>query len=210
VSATLTRSTCANVVSKFTLTMAPSGNDTTPRQPGRQSNSLSIFNRPGSPLKQEVFASPVFGSPEPAGGSPFLSRDNRVFDQTQRWTVLAREAEADEISLLSVTSEEKGYYTSIVPDDIPDAEPVTVETRASSRISGFDENAFVEYDEREVRDTREESVERYSEIEDFEPLPTDFIHFHSPTSPPTLFDPPQFIRNPPSDAAPYVSSFPSL
>lgn len=53
---------------------------------------------------------------EPA--SPIiLSRNDRAFDQTHRWTVLAREAEADEVSVLSVTSEEIGYYASILPDE---------------------------------------------------------------------------------------------
>ena len=180
--------------------------DLTPRQPRRQSNTLSIFNRPGSPLKREVLASPVVGPHKPAAEDESLifTRDSIALDQTQRWTVLAREAEADEISLLSITSEEKGYYASILPHETT-AEPLTVETRSSSRISGFDENAFVEYDDNpELREIREGSVERYSEIEEYEPIST---HFHSPTSPPTLFVLPSFTQAPPSDPPPYVSFF---
>lgn len=194
----------ANVFSTMTMTTTTVHDRTelTPPQPSRQSNTLSIFNRPGSPLKQEVLASPVFGSPDPAADESLIfTRDSIALDQTQRWTVLAREAEADEISLLSITSEEKGYYASILPDDT--TEPIPVETR---RISGFDENAFVECDNNsELRKIREGSVERYSEIEDYEPLPT---QFHSPTSPPTRFDPPNFAQAPPSDPPPYVSLFP--
>jgi hypothetical protein len=107
----------------------------------------------------------VFGSPDPADHTPNPSRHSRVLDHTQRWTVLARDAEADEISLLSITSEEKGYYTSLLPDDTI-AEPIPVDSRASSQISGFDENAFVEYDDSDLRDRREASIETYSEIED--------------------------------------------
>lgn len=183
--------------------------DFTPSQPVRHSNTLSIFNRPGSPLKQEVLASPVFGSPEPADNhdSPILSRGSRILDTTQRWTVLAREAEADEISLLSITSEEKGYYSSLLPDDTV-AEPVTDDRRADSQIGGFDENAFVEYNDSDLQERRETSIGTYGEIENYEPSPAQFTHFHSPTSPPTRFDPPGFTQAPPSDPPPY-DSFPS-
>lgn len=194
------------------MTMSTTDNDRselTPRQPSRHSNNLSIFNRPGSPLKQEVFASPVFGSPEPTyyHDSPILSHGSRVLDPAQRWTVLAREAEADEISLLSITSEEKGYYSALLPDDTV-AGPVKVDSRASSQISGFDENAFVEYDDSGLQDRREPSIGPDCEIEDFQPSPAPFTQFHSPTSPPTRFDPAGFTQIPTLDPPPYVS-FPS-
>jgi len=189
--------------------MTMTGNDRTeitPRQPVRHSNTLSIFNRPGSPLKQEVLASPVFGSPEPADNddSAILSRGSRVLDPAQRWTVLAREAEADEISLLSITSEEKGYYSALLPDDTV-AESATDDNRADSQISEFDENAFVEYDDSDLHETRETSMGTYGEIEQYEPSPAQFAHFHSPTSPPTRFDLPGFTQAPPSDPPPYAS-----
>ena len=91
--------------------------------------------------------------------------------------MLAREAEADEVSILSVTSEEKGYYASLLPDGGEETvgahEPLVEDRRASSRlgsvISGFDERAFIEHDhEHQFNTHREEDEENgFSEI-DFE------------------------------------------
>jgi len=158
------------------------GVDTTPRQPARNS-TYSVQIRPGSPLKQEVLASPEVESPIDffEHGSPTIqprNGNNRAYDQTHRWTVLAREAEADEVSILSVTSEEKGYYASLLPDGGEDTvgahEPLVEDSRASSRlgsvISGFDEGAFIEHDhEHQLDDTNREEEEEngFSEI-DFE------------------------------------------
>ena len=146
--------------------------DLTPKQ-SRHSTQSIITSRSGSPLKQEVAPdldyhfTPDFLPQE----SPTLSRNNRVFDQTHRWTVLAREAEADEVSILSVTSEEKGYYTSLPPDEpTPDPahkSPGHSGSRAGSVISGFNETAFVEHNEAENggQEEREESGEPFSEID---------------------------------------------
>jgi hypothetical protein len=154
--------------------------DLTPRQLQRQSNFH--YQRPGSPLKQEVLASPDIDSGLP---SPTFSRTN---DATHRWTMLAREAEADEISILSVKSEDRDYYTSLFDGTMPEEErqhvtvmePVIVEgSRAASRlgsisgslVSWFSEGVLVdeEYDDDayffEERKRREESVERFSEVD---------------------------------------------
>jgi hypothetical protein len=127
-----------------------------------------------------------------------------TYDQTHRWTVLAREAEADEVSILSVNSEDRGYYTSLFDGTMPEEpaqqvtvlEPVIVEgSRASSRLgslSGFSEGILVEQDIEEEegfyyqkRNTREESVERFSEIdfEDTVQLPLDPIPYKPPVHP---------------------------
>src|SRR5271169_3248965 len=129
--------------------------DTTPRQPARNS-TYSVQIRPGSPLKQEVLASPEVESPIDfyEHGSPTLRprNGNRAYDQARRWTVLTREAEADEVSILSITSEEQGYYASLLPEGAEETahERLVEDSRASSRlgsiISGFDERAFVEHD----------------------------------------------------------------
>ncbi len=149
--------------------------DLTPKPPRHSSQSIGV-SRPGSPLKEEVLASPDFDyqfSPDLfSHESPTLSRNNRVFDQTHRWTVLAREAQADEVSILSVTSEEKGYYTSLLPDELPpnpagEHEPHGHSgSRTGSVISGFNESAFVEHNEAENEgcEELEESGESFSEI----------------------------------------------
>lgn len=208
-------------------------NDLTPRQPSRHNPAtLLTYGRPGSPLKQEVLVSPDIDSPddfEPLSPTPSRS-GSRGLDQTQRWTVLAREAEADEVSILSITSEEKDYYTSLLPDspeEIPAQEvnPVTW-SRASSRlgsvISGFSEGAFVEHEFEydDARNIRHESVDRFSEIDHGEtvsiystsapyppttqsPSPT---HERAPSISsqfPTSIEPPPFIQAPTSDALPY-------
>jgi hypothetical protein len=118
------------------------------------SYSVVSINKPSSPLNQKVIVSPELKS---RNYIPTTSRNDRAFDQTQRWTILAREAEADEVSILSVTSEEKGYYNSLLPDEptVP-TEPVE-DNHTGSVISGFSEGEFVEHES-------EESVERFSEV----------------------------------------------
>jgi hypothetical protein len=210
--------------------------DLTPRQPSRHGPATILtYGRPGSPLKQEVLASPDLDSLdcfEPP--SPTPSRGSRTLDQAQRWTILAREAEADEVSILSITSEERGYYASLLPEsheEVATQDVSLVEwSRASSRlgsvISGFSEGAFVEneheheYEYDDVRDIREESVERFSEVDYAEtasitptsapyPPSTQFpspTHERSPSTAmqfPTSVEPPPFIQIPPSDPPPY-------
>jgi len=173
--------------------------DTTPRQPARNS-TYSVQIRPGSPLKQEVLASPEVESPIDFfehDGSPtvYTRAGNRAYDQTHRWTMLAREAEADEVSILSATSEEKGYYASLLPEGAEETagahEPPIEDSRASSRlgstISGFDERAFVEHDPEhrphEVNE-QEEDENGFSEIEFEETAQlTPFVEL-PPTEPP--------------------------
>src|SRR5277367_4722725 len=152
--------------------------DTTPRQPARNS-TYSVQIRPGSPLKQEVLASPEVESPIDfyEHGSPTIRprNENRAYDQARRWTVLTREAEADEVSILSVTSEEKGYYASLLPEGGEETlgahEPLVEDNRASSRlgsvISGFDEGAFIEHDHEHQLNREDEEENGFSEI-DFE------------------------------------------
>src|ERR1700738_1653316 len=116
--------------------------DLTPR-PQRQSN-LIVSHRPGSPLKQEVLASPVVES-SPPSPTPTVSRGGRTYETTHRWTVLAREAEADEVSILSINSEDRGYYASLFDGTLPDEpaenvtvlEPIIVEERRASSQFGF-------------------------------------------------------------------------
>jgi hypothetical protein len=206
-------------------------NDLTPRQPSRHGPATVLtYGRPGSPLKQEVLASPDLDSPddfEPL--SPTPSRGgSRVLDQTQRWTVLAREAEADEVSILSITSEERDYYTSLLPDSPEEAHTHEINpvewSRTSSQlgsvISGFTEGAFVEneYEYDDSRNIREESVDRFSEIDYGETVPPTSAPYPpttqspSPTHerypsissqfPPSI-EPPPFIQVPPSDLPPY-------
>lgn len=146
----------------------------TPKQapPAPRHTSYTI-NRPDSPLKQEVFTTSLdleFEEQEYHHIYPPTSmRSSRAFDQTHRWTVLAREAEADEVSILSVTSEEKGYYTSLPPDVVgSDTVNAVVDgDRPRSVISGFSQDAFVEHEHEEDRhqNVRETSVERFSEID---------------------------------------------
>jgi hypothetical protein len=208
-------------------------NDLTPRQPSRHGPATVLtYGRPGSPLKQEVLASPDLDSPddfEPLSPTPSRS-GSRVLDQTQRWTVLAREAEADEVSVLSITSEERDYYTSLLPDspEEPHIHEVNPDewSRTSSHlgsvISGFSEGEFVEneHDYDETRNIREESVDRFSEIDYGE---TTSIRPTSAPYPPTTqspsptherspsissqfsssVEPPPFIQAPPSDPLPY-------
>ena len=186
------------------------GIDTAPRQPARNS-TYSVQIRPGSPLKQEVLASPEVESPidfieyDDRASTVHSRSGNRAFDQTQRWTVLAREAEADEVSILSVTSEEKGYYTSLLPEEADGTagahEPPVEDRRASSRlgsiISGFDEGAFIEHDyEHPIYEPNEEQEDEngFSEIDfDDSPQLTPFVELppiepppYLPLSPPRL------------------------
>lgn len=131
--------------------------DATPRGQSQKqlSYSVAVVHRPGSPLKQEVVLSPDLpSSPRPHDDDDddtpsHLRRSTRVYDQTQRWTVLTREAEADEVSLLSVTSEEKDYLNALVPDASPpltrDGSPAGENARYSqvgSTLSGFEEGEF--------------------------------------------------------------------
>ena len=168
-----------------------------PRQPSRNS-AYSVHIRPSSPLKQEVLSSPEVHSPIHffEDGSPTIRprNSNRAYDQTHRWTVLAREAEADEVSILSITSEEKGYYTSLLPEGADETagghEPPLDDYRASSLlgsvISGFDEGAFVEHDpeQQHQNEPNEEDENGFSEI-NFEETPelTPFVQL-PPTEPP--------------------------
>ena len=180
--------------------------DLTPKPPRDSSQSIEI-TRPGSPLKQEVCASPDFDyqfSPDLfSRESPTLSRHNRVFDQTHRWTVLAREAQADEVSILSVTSEEKGYYTSLLPNEPSPKPPGDHEShghsgsRTGSVISGFNESAFVEHNEAESegREEREESGESFTEVNYDEA-----IQFSAPSMLPP------FIQLPLSEPPPYATT----
>lgn len=189
--------------------------DLTPKQPQRYQNAsnntpTTTSVRPGSPLKQEVFASPVLESSldyyfSPSS-SPTLSRDTRAFDQAQRWTILSREAEADEVSILSVTSEEKNYYALLLPDDNEPRGAANQDqindSRTSSRISGFTTNAVEdEYEYNNLRNEREDSIERFSEVEYDETHSTQELHVPAPeiAPPPTELHPPPFAVNPPSD-----------
>lgn len=143
--------------------------DLTPKQSRYSTQSLTN-ERPGSSLNQDTFSSPDldyhFTSDLLPQVSPTLSRNNRVFDQTHRWTVLAREAQADEVSILSVTSEEKGYYSSLLPDEPP--KPSGTHEHSASRpgsvISGFNESAFVEHNEAENEGQEEGTGDQFSEV----------------------------------------------
>jgi hypothetical protein len=153
--------------------------DLTPKQSTTTHHASYTINRPGSPLKQEVGALPdlesamseymAYISPSTTTTTTTTSftRRNRAFDQTHRWTVLAREAEADEVSILSVTSEEKGYYTSL-PADVPHnpsaTEGVVNRSRPGSGFSGFIQEAFAEHEPDEIQNTQEESTEPFNEI----------------------------------------------
>jgi hypothetical protein len=190
-------------------TTEPDRVDRTPKQSSRQSYHVETtptpLRRPGSPLKQEVLASPVPDSP---GGyyyspsaSPTFSRDDRAFHQAQRWTVLSREAEADEVSILSITSEEKNYYAALVPD-----EPNTPKHQSStdSHISGFSGEAFAEdeYEYNNLQKEREESVERFSEVEYDGPMPPEEIPIEEEQPqlpPPNETEVPPFTVVPPAE-----------
>ena len=172
--------------------------DLTPKK-SRYSTQSIVTNRPGSPLKQEVFDPPDFdyhfSSDLVPQESSTLSRNSRVFDQTHRWTVLAREAEADEVSVLSVTSEEKGYYNSLLPSGANEPRGHST-SRAGSVISGFNESAFVEHNEAENQgqQEREGIGEAFSEVDYDEE-----IQF---AAPPEL---PPFIQLAPSEPPPYAN-----
>jgi len=170
-------------------------------------SSPQPVTKPGSPLIQEILPSSIYSYYDPYDPPPLSPRprprDNRTYDQTHRWTVLAREAEADELSIVSLTSEERGYYSSLIPEITgqrpePGGESSRTSSRLGSVISGFDENAFIETDharsdsEAEHID-REEGVERFSEIDYNEP-----VQFIPPARPVS-----QYLQVPPTEAPPY-------
>ena len=184
--------------------------DLTARQPRTRDLTprSSTGIRPGSPLKQEIASSVESSSIDylPArrssSSSPTLSRDTRAYDQTHRWTVLTREAEADEVSIFSVTSEEKFYYAALFPDE---GSPQVNNQRTSNRYSGFSEGVLIEKDEYEYNNLptepeKEDNVERFSEIE-----------FEGEEFPETTNAPPPlpFVPQPPPDPVGYFP-FPSL
>lgn len=206
-------------------TTDPDTVDTTPKQSSKQNNNHYVdtktptaititpthLRRSGSPLKQEVLASPVPESPVDyyysPSASPTFSRDARGIEGAHRWTVLSREAEADEVSILSVTSEEKNYFAALIPDALQTPEN---ERRTSSRISGFSGAAVAEdeyeYNNLQNGNEREDSVERFSEVEYDESPPEEIQEsvdeqFPPPENEPTL---PPFTVNPPLDPPPYV------
>ena len=192
------------------MTMENERVDTTSKASSR--HSIQSINWPGSPLKREIINSLNCEDADPYDPPPFSprprTRDILTYDATHRWTVLAREAEADELSIVSLTSEEKGYYTSLIPDGAAGevlqhhGESSRTSSRLGSVISGFDENAFVDNDHTppdldEEHDKREGSIERFSEI-DYE----ETIQFAPPTQPPP------FIQLAPTDPPPYILTVP--
>src|SRR5271156_2013471 len=144
-----------------------SSDQLTPRQPSR--NSHVIFNRPGSPLKQEVLASPDPESPSPNDpGSPILRREkrnSRTFDPHARWSYIESEAGADfdEVSIISALSEEKDYYGMLA--DMDELPPIVDDSRTTSHVgSVISEGSLVERDEENLT-PKEESIDRFSEID---------------------------------------------
>jgi hypothetical protein len=125
-----------------TTSIDPYSSEHTPRMStGRTYSPRNSL--PGSPLKQQLFS--------PEVRRPRSPRDSRTLDQAHRWTVLTREAEADEVSILSITSEERGYFASLVPDAV------------DRRGSGFSDGVIVE--EEDFERTEVDSTEEFSEVE---------------------------------------------
>ena len=177
--------------------------DLTPKQSTTYHTSYTV-NKPRSPSKQEMGPTSDLESavseymayispPTTTTTTTSFSRRNRAFDQTHRWTVLAREAEADEVSILSVTSEEKGYFISLPPDEPhnPATEGAVNGSEPGSVISGFSQDAFVEHESDEIQNAQEEIADRFSEIDyddtiQFSALPqlSPFVELAPPEPPP--------------------------
>ena len=182
--------------------------DVTPRQQSAKHLSYSVtVHRPGSPLKREALLSrDLASSPSPPppeledeDSTTFRRRNTRAYDQTQRWTILAREAEADEVSIVSVTSEERDYLNALVPDvpppsnkDGPSAGEIAGGMGVQNAISGFDEDAFTERESTEPM-SRDNDVDNQPDENKFD----EEIYFTEPVELPD-FTPPQDPDSPPT------------
>jgi len=182
--------------------------DVTPRQQSSKHLSYSVtVHRPGSPLKREVLPSPDLASSPPLphyeyedeDSVTFRRRNTHAYDQAQRWTILAREAEADEVSIVSVTSEERDYLNALVPDVPPPSNHDGLSTveiaggrQVESAISGFDEEAFAERESTEMI-SRDDEVDKQPDENNF-----DEIQFTEPTALPD-FTPPEDPNSSPTE-----------
>ena len=194
--------------------------DVTPRQQSEKHLSYSVtVRRPGSPLKREAHVSRYLASspspplPEHEAEDPatFRRRNTRAYDQTQRWTILAREAEADEVSIVSVTSEERDYLNALVPDVPPpsnndglSAGEIAGGIGVESAISGFDEDAFTERESTESM-SRDNEVDKQPDENTFD----EAIYFTEPVELPD-FTPPQDPNSPPTEPSRYDPLIPPI
>lgn len=182
-----------------------SSDQLTPRQPSR--TSQVPFNRPGSPLKQEVLASPDPQSPSPNDpGSPILRREkraSRTFDSQARWSYIETEvgADFDEVSIISALSEEKDYYGMLADvEDMEELPPIVDDSRTTSHVgSVISEGSLVEREEEVNLTPKEGSIDQFSEIDDNEtgfPEGDETLQFLPSQGPPP------FIQDPPTEPLP--------
>jgi hypothetical protein len=168
--------------------------------------TVRVVHRSSTSPQTDVFPSPRSGYLDYDGpASPaILTRNDRAYDQTHRWTVLAREAEADEVSILSVTSEEIGYYASILPDEPvpppPTHEPsekrnLTIATNETKKDSPTTNGPQTTY----IHTTKEGNTYQLTEVDI-----SDAIQFSPP------LEPAPFLEAPEDEQPAYTLRYPSF